>query len=583
MTDQAAFQFLNSGWLLLLPPAWWLIWIYSRHSRRQSMWGRVCDPQLLDNMIAGRHTWNGTRLLAWTLSIIITLTILAAAGPSWRKQSYPILESTSARVVALDLSRSMLVEDIKPKRLVHAVAAAREIISTDYEGETGLVVFAGRAFVVSPLSRDAKTLLAFLDVLDPSTMPEDGTRIDLAISAAQGLLGASFTGKGQILVITAGAGIDGTRAVQAALTAANQGHRVSILAIGTAAGAPLLDLEGRLARDKDGKSVLAKTNFQLLERVAQIGNGSLVELKVTRGYGDLLFSKLGADELIESEKTADSSQRAAANDGVWIVWLILPFTLLLFRKNLIWMILLAVLVPDGRELYAKEWDSFWIHPEKLAFEAYLLGDYQSSYELSSNPLLQGSAYYQSRKYQQALELFSEDDSAASIFNLGNSLAQQNRFPEAVLAYQKALLLNPDLESARYNKRLIEIYLEQQSKANGTQSGDSDEVESSNEYQNQGETEMRIGVAETSTNPGDDPELGPGLGASIQPGGQVDPFERFDGQEEALQRFVLPAQTGEQPLDPEFLERWIRSLPETSTDLFRRKFLRDAQRQKRQPR
>jgi Ca-activated chloride channel family protein len=247
------------------------------------------------------------------------------------------------------------------------------------------------------------------------------------------------------------------------------------------------------------------------------------------------------------------------------------------------MILLTVLVPDGREFYAKEWDSFWNHPENLAFEAYLRGDYQSSYELSSNPLLQGSAYYQSRKYLQALELFSEDDSAASIFNLGNSLAQQNRFPEAVLAYQKALLLNPDLESARYNKRLIEIYLEQQSEANGTQSGDSDEVESSNEFQNQGETEMRIGVAETSTNPGDDPELGPGLGASIQPGGQVDPFERFDSQEEALQRFVLRAQTGEQPLDPEFLERWIRSLPETSTDLFRRKFLRDAQRQKRQSR
>ena len=582
MTEQFTFQFLNPGWLLLLPPAWWLSWIFSRHSRRQSMWARVCEPRLLDNMIAGRKTWHGTRLLAWTLSIIITLTILAAAGPSWRKQSYPILESTSARIIVLDLSRSMLVEDIKPKRLVHAIAAAREIISTDYEGETGLVVFSGHAFVVSPLSKDAKTLLAFLDVLDPSTMPEDGTRIDLAISAAQNLLEASFAGKGQIVVITAGASTDGTGAMQAALKAANQGHRISILAIGTAAGAPLLDLEGRQVRDKDGKSVLTRTNFQLLERIAQIGNGSLVGLKDTRGNGDTLFSRLGADELIESDKLADSSQRAAANDGVWLVWLILPFTLVLFRKNLIWMILLTVMVPDGREFYAKEWDSFWNHSEKLAFEAYQRGDYQLSYELSSNPLLQGSAYYQSGKYQQALELFSEDDSAASNFNLGNSLAQQNRFPEAILAYQKALLLNPDLVSASYNKRLIEIFLEQQSETNGTQSGDSDEGESSNEFQNQGDTEMRIGVAETSTNPGDDPELGPGLGASIQPGGQVDPFERFDGQEEALQRFVLRAQTGEQ-LDPEFLESWIKSLPETSTDLFRRKFLRDAQRQKRQSR
>jgi Ca-activated chloride channel family protein len=583
MTESATFQFLNPGWLLLLPPAWWLIWVYSRHPRRQSMWGQVCDPQLLNNMIARRQTWNSPRLLAWTLGIIMTLIILATAGPSWSKQSYPMLESTSARIVALDLSRSMLVEDIKPNRLAQAVAAAGEVISTDFEGETGLVVFAGRAFVVSPLSRDAKTLLAFLDVLDPSTMPEDGTRIDLAISTAQDLLEASVAGSGQILIITAGASNDSTGAVQAALTAANQGHRVSILAVGTAAGGPLLDLEGRLMPDKDGKIVLAKTNFPLLERVTQIGNGSIVELKDTRGYDDLLLARLGADELIESEKTTDSSQRAASNDGAWMVWLILPFTLVLFRKNLIWMILLTVLVPDGRELYAKEWDGFWNHPEKLAFEAYLRGDYQSSYELSSNPLLRGSAYYRNGQFQQAQELFSEDDTASAIFNLGNTLAQQNQFPEAVLAYQKALLLNPDLESARHNKRLIEIYLEQQSEANGTQSGDSDEAESPDEYQNQGDTEMRIGVAETPTNPGDDPELGPGLGASMQPGGQVDPFERFDGQEEALQRFILRAQTGEQPLDPEFIERWIRSLPETSTDLFRRKFLRDAQRQKRQPR
>ncbi len=583
MTEHATFQFLDPGWLLLLPLAWWLIWAYSRHSRRQSMWGRICDPQLLEKMIGDRQTWNSARLLAWTLGIIMTLAILGAAGPSWRKQSYPILESTSARIVALDLSSSILVEDVKPKRFAHAVAAAREVISTGFDGETGLVVFAGRAFVVSPLSRDAKTLLAFLDALDPSTMPEDGTRIDLAINLARYLLEASFAGSGQILIITAGASNGSTAAVQAALTAANQGHRVSVLAIGTAAGGPLLDSEGRLLRDKDGKFVLAKTDFELLERVAEIGNGTIVALKDFRGYDDLLLSRLGADELIESARTTDNSQRAAANDGAWIVWLILPFTLVLFRKNLIWMILLTVLIPDGRELYAKEWDSFWSHPEQLAFESYLRGDYQSSYELSTNPLLRGAAYYQSGQYQQALEYFSDDDSAQSNYNLGNTLVQQNRFPEAIIAYQKALTLNPDLESARHNKRLIELYLEQQFKASKEQSSDADEGESTTESQNQGDTEMRIGVAETSTNPGDDPLLGSGMGVSMQPGGEVDPFEQFDGQEEALQRFVLRAQSVDQLPDPEFIERWIKSLPETSTDLFRRKFLRDAQRQKQQPR
>lgn len=582
MNESTAFQFLNPEWLLLLPPAWWLIWSYSRHTDRQSMWSRICDPRLLDKMIGGDQAWNNTRMLAWTLGIVLTLSVIAAAGPSWRKQSYPILESTSARVVALDLSRSMLVRDVRPSRFAHAMAAAREIITADFDGETGLVVFAGRAFVVSPLSRDAKTLLAFLEALDPSTMPEDGSRIDLAIGAAQDLLTASFAGVGQILIITAGSSNDTGAAAQAALIAAGQGHRVSVLAVGTAQGGPLSDPAGRLLRDKDGKYVLHRTNLELLQRVARAGKGSTAVLNGNGGYGELLISGLAANQLIEAERNTDKSQRAAANDGAWVVWLVLPFALLLFRKNLVWMILLTVLVPSEGELYAKEWDSFWQHPEKLAYEAYLRGDYRSSLALSSNPQMLGSAYYRSGQYQQAQLLFGTGDSADLLHNLGNALVQQNRLNEAIIAYQKALALDSALESARYNIRLVELYLEQQAETSGEQHSDSDRDESSIEPLGQADTETRIGVAETSTNPAEDPQLGPGLGASMQPG-QVDPFERFDGQEEALQRFVLRAAEGEQAPDAKLMERWIKSLPETSTDLLRRIFLRDAQRQKRQPR
>ena len=139
MNDSAVFQFLNPGWLLLLPPAWWLIWSYSRRAGRESMWNRICEPRLLDKMTGDGQAGTSNRMLAWTLGIVMTLSIIAAAGPSWRKQSYPILESTSARVVALDLSRSMLVQDVKPTRFAHAITAAREIITADFDGETGLV------------------------------------------------------------------------------------------------------------------------------------------------------------------------------------------------------------------------------------------------------------------------------------------------------------------------------------------------------------------------------------------------------------------------------------------------------------
>jgi Ca-activated chloride channel family protein len=431
------------------------------------------------------------------------------------------------------------------------------------------------------LSTDAATLLAFIDALDPSTMPEDGTRIDLAIRSAQDLLTASVAGRGQIIIVTAGAS-DNDAALPAALTAANEGHRIHVLAIGTTAGGPALDAEGNLLRDAQGKVVLSKTSFALLDRIAQAGKGGLVTMTGSTGVDDILMSRLSANQLIESDRAGDSSDRAAANDGAWLVLLMLPFALLLFRKNLIWMILLGVLVPGDDELYAKEWNLFWNHPEQLAFEAYQQGDFQTSYELSTNPLLQGSAYYRSGQYQQALEMYSKDESAQSIYNLGNTLAQQSQFPEAVLAYQKALELNPQFGPARYNKRLIELYLEQQYETVNAQLGETDAGESSGDAELP-DAEARIGVAgQELTNPADDQQSGPGLGASMQTG-QVDPFEHFDGLEQEMERFVLQAQDAGQLPDAEQIERWISALPETSTDLFRRKFLRDIQRQKRQPR
>jgi len=581
MIDLTNFQFLHPLWLVLLPPLWWLVWTYSRYPRRQSMWDRICDRALLDKMRTDPTGSNRNDRLAWILAIVLTLGTLSTAGPSWRKQSYPMLESTSARVLALDLSRSMLTEDVRPQRFAHAVAAAKEILAADFDGETGLVVFAGATFVVSPLSTDTATLLAFIDALDPSTMPEDGTRIDLAIRSARDLLAASVAGRGQIIIVTAGAS-NNDAALPAALTAANEGNRIHVLAIGTSAGGPALDAAGSLLRDTRGKVVLSKTNFALLDRVAQAGKGGLVTMTDSTGVGDLLMSRLSANQLIESDRADDSSDRAAANDGAWLVLLMLPLALLLFRRNLIWMILLGVLVPGDDKLHAQEWSLFWNHPEQLAFEAYQRGDYQTSYELSTNPLLQGSAYYKSGQYQQALEMYSKDESAQSIYNLGNALALQQQFPEAVLAYQKALKLNPQLGPARYNKRLIELYLEQQYETVNAQAGETDANETSGDAELP-DAEARIGVAgQELTNPADDQQSGPGLGASMQTG-QVDPFERFDGLEQEMERFILPAQDAGQLPDAEQIERWISALPETSTDLFRRKFLRDFKRQRRQPR
>ena len=315
MNTLANFQFLQPLWLLLLPPLWALIWSYARHLRRESMWVSICDPRLLRHMTRGQAHKAGRNRHPWILGGVLTLGVIAAAAPSWSKLSYPIMESTGARIIVLDLSRSMLVQDVRPNRHQNAVAAASEIIGNGYQGETGLVVFAGSAFVLAPLSRDDTTLLAFLEAVHPDTMPQDGSNLVQAIAKAQDLLNASVRGHGQILLVTAGDS-DSETPVQAALAAAARGHRVSVLAIGTAAGGPALDQEGGLLRDANGKIEIRKTNFDLLRRIALAGNGSMVVTNTAIGGDDLFATRLDANQLVESDRRADDSTREAANDGV---------------------------------------------------------------------------------------------------------------------------------------------------------------------------------------------------------------------------------------------------------------------------
>ena len=196
-------------------------------SATESVWQRFCDPHLLASMTTGQGSRPGTgKALLWLLGSLFSIGILAAAAPSWSRVTQPALEAMTARVLVLDMSRSMLVQDVKPDRFSHAVAAASELLAGDFDGETGLIVFSGSAFVVAPLSRDAETLLAIVEAMHPDTMPVDGFNLAQAIDTAQALLKASFSGQGDILVLSAGDGKDEAALGSAARARATGSARV---------------------------------------------------------------------------------------------------------------------------------------------------------------------------------------------------------------------------------------------------------------------------------------------------------------------------------------------------------------------
>ena len=571
----------NPGWLLLLPLVCWLAIRFGQTYRRRSMWSRYCEPRLL-TLLRSSSTAAGRNYLSILPAVILSVLVIALAGPAWQKQDHPLLESSTARVLILDLSQSMLVEDVKPNRFEHALMIARRLLISRFDGETALVVFADSAFTVSPLTRDATTLLEFIEALGPRTMPVEGNRFDLALQKADRLLAASISRSGQIIVITDG--IDKFNlARHSAEESSRAGNNISVVAIGSEEGGPLKSEDGGLQRNANDEYILAKPDLQQLQTISQIGGGRFLHL----GHSPIDISPLiGAnpDSKHLQAITEDTKPvRMPENSGYWLVWLILPFSLLLFRKNTIWSLLIVFLAPAEQKLYAVEWNELWFNDEQRAFMAYQQGNYERIENLSKDPMLVGSAYYRLQKYTEADKAFSQKTTARLLYNRGNALARLGQLQQALNAYQQAMVLDPAMSEARFNHDLIGRFLIKTTETDA-ESSETDNGSSESEYPNKefsGET--RAGQV-SQINELYDQSAQAGVGVS--PGStQGDLLAEEKGGEPDIQlkQFLRQLQQENPRLDPESVKLWTDNLYADPAELFKRKFLRDHLRDKRQQR
>ena len=221
MPDQSAiqFHFLEPAWLLMLLPLALLLWLAARRQAGDTAWRRIIDARLQPLLMNGGNA-HRSRLPLWLLGIGWLIAILALANPVWERQPQPLMQTNTARVIVLDLSRSMLAQDLKPTRIERARFKVEDILADDEEGLTGLVVFAGDAFTVTPLTRDSETIRAQLRALEPAIMPSQGSRADLGLLQALDLLQQAGVVQGQIILIADG--VEGDLATEAAEQVAQQ-------------------------------------------------------------------------------------------------------------------------------------------------------------------------------------------------------------------------------------------------------------------------------------------------------------------------------------------------------------------------
>ncbi|MEA3277358.1 MAG: VWA domain-containing protein, partial [Pseudomonadota bacterium] len=448
------FHFLNPEWFLALVPLGVLLWGMRSPDSGQSAWQRVVDGHLLPHLLtqgAGKARWLPLALLGagWIMGV------LALANPTFERLPTPVYRGQDARVVILDLSRSMETPDLKPSRLARARYKVADILERSRDGQTGLVAFAGDAFVVAPLSDDADTVLGLLDAVTPEIMPVQGSRPDLALHKAAELLAQAGAARGEVILVGDDAG--DARAIEAARDLLDAGHELSIIGVGTEDGRPIPGV-----RDAEGHAVVAALDSARLIELAAAGGGAYAPLSADESDLDRVL-RAPTSSLQQAAESPDRETDAWRELGPWIALALLPLGALAFRRGwllgLVLVVSNAALVPEPA--MALSWDDLWQRRDQQAADALERGDHGRALSLAEQPDQRGTASYRLGDYAAAAEAYARLDTADAHYNRGNALAKAGSPEEALAAYDQALSRQPGMEDAAYNKARIEEWLKQQ--------------------------------------------------------------------------------------------------------------------------
>lgn len=576
MIDWQYFHFIRPWWLLALIPWFAALLLTLRHKLQRGNWSTVCDEPLLPYILQDK-VQNRSRMTLAAGALAALLTVFALAGPTWERLPSPVFRDDSALVIGLDLSRSMDAADLKPSRLERARFKIADILKQRKDGQTALLVYAGDAFTVTPLTADTQTIASQLSALTTDIMPVQGSNSVAALDHAIDLLKQAGMKKGHILLVTDGADVDKTEARVKNLGA----YSLSILGVGTAEGAPIGASGGGFVKDRQGNIVVPKLNAGELKKLAALGNGiyrtispndSDIETLLSAFENRRVQSDAGDDELL---------LELWAERGPWLLLLILPLAALSFRKGVLSIAILLVL-PFPNRAEARDWQSLWKTPNQQAQQAFEAGDYERAAGLFNDPEWKAAAEYKSGSYEQVLETLKDSDSARAHYNRGNALAQSGRLADAVAAYEEALKLDPDHEDAAYNKAIVEKELEkqQQEQQQGQDQNDKDHQqdseqsnksepseESGDEAQDQNEQTDDQDRQRSSPEPQDieegqdDPEQDEGQAQE-----QNDETPDDQGKEEAAIQETESADEAKQAS-----EQWLKRIPDDPAGLLKRKF------------
>lgn len=464
--------------------------------KRQRLIRLFVQSRLLAQLTVGVSPWR-QKLRMWLVAVATLLIILALARPL-----YGFTERAYSRrgvdiMVAIDTSRSMLAEDVRPNRLARAKLAALDLMRLAQGDRLALIAFAGTAFLQSPLTIDWGAFQENVNALDTDIIPQQGTALAKVIETALDSFETEGDNFKALVIFTDGEDHE-TGALQAARQAASKGIRIYTVGVGTPEGDQLREQNARgettFIKDDQGQPVTSKLNDSVLRQIAQATDGEYLPLKGADPMRLLYENRIS---LLPQSEYGARLGRQYHERFQWLLGLALLLLavemLLPYRRRVergaigptptgavgrLAVLLVCCVIGSGSVQASN----------RKALKAYERGDYEAALQElqrliakgNSDPRLHynaGVTAYRLGAYEEAANelattILAKDPELldAAYYNMGNALfkigdrsaapqEKQQRWEAAVQAYEGALQLNPEDQDAIHNRDVVKAKLE----------------------------------------------------------------------------------------------------------------------------
>ncbi|MBO7416380.1 MAG: VWA domain-containing protein [Bacteroidaceae bacterium] len=527
------FKFANPEYLYLLAvlPLLVILHIFTNIIRRRRL-ETYGDPSLLRQLMPEASTGR-PKLKFWLLTAAFGIGCLLLARPQFGSKQETVTRKGIETVIALDVSNSMLADDVTPNRLEKSKRIISNLVEQFKDDKTGLIVFAGDAFVQLPITSDYISAKVFLGSISPGIVARQGTDIKAAIDLAT----KSFTpneGVGKaIIVITDGENHEGG-AVEAAQAAAEKGYLVYVLGVGLPSGTPIPgERSGEFRKDKDGNVVVTRLNENMCREIASAGGGAYFYVDNSNSAEKALQKELDKLAKADIETTVYTEYDEQFRIFAWIILALLLIEMFigesrnpgLERLRLFKAMLPVILFIPAQSVSAQRSDRSYVRKGNKMFADSLFIKAEENYlkAIDANPELYqgfydlGNSYTAQQKPNEAVEQYGraanrleekkkslleqkmtdskdyakvKEELAKVYHNKGVVYHACEQYDKAVEAYKDALRNNPLDDETRYNMILAQKMLQQQRQQQQQQQQDQNQDQQQQQEQNQQQQEQQ---------------------------------------------------------------------------------------------